>query len=141
MASDINSVTIVGRLVRDMKLKYTNSGMAVGNFSIAVNRSVKQGDQWIEEGNFFDVTLWGRRAESLQQYLTKGTRVAVTGELKQDRWEQDGQKRSRVGINANNIQLLGSNKQQGVVPTGNNTPAFEVHDGGNTGNFEENIPF
>lgn len=109
MAADINSVTIVGRLTRDAELKYTNSGSAVTSMGIAVNRSRKDGDQWVEEANFFDVSLWGRRGESLNQYLQKGTRIAVTGELRQERWEQDGQKRSRVVIHANNIQLLGGN--------------------------------
>lgn len=109
MAADINSVTIVGRLTRDAELKYTNSGFAISNIGIAVNRSRKDGDQWVEEANFFDVTLLGRRAESLNQYLQKGTKIAVTGELRQERWEKDGQKRSRVSIQANNIQLLGGN--------------------------------
>lgn len=108
MAADINSVTIVGRLTRDAELKYTNSGSAVTSMGIAVNRSRKDGDQWVEEASFFDVSLWGRRGESLNQYLLKGTRLAVTGELRQERWEKDGQKRSRVIIHANNIQLLGS---------------------------------
>ena len=108
MATDINSVTIVGRLTKDAELKYTNSGSAVTSGSIAVNRSKKNGDNWEEEANFFEFSLWGRRGESLNQYLTKGTRIAVSGELRQDRWEQDGQKRSKVTINANNIQLLGS---------------------------------
>lgn len=106
MAEDINSVVIVGRLTRDAELKYTNTGTAVTKFSLAVNRSRKEGDQWVDEASFFDVNLWGRRGESLNQYLQRGTRVAVTGELRQDRWEQDGQKRSRVFIHANNIQLL-----------------------------------
>jgi len=108
--SDINNNTIVGRATKDAELKYTNSGMAVTTISIANNYSRKQGDEWIEEVNYFDVKLWGRRAESLNQYLLKGTQIAVTGELRQERWEQDGNKRSRVIINASNIQLLGGKK-------------------------------
>ena len=121
MATDINSLTIVGRLTRDAELKYTNSGSAVTAMSIAVNRSRKDGDQWIEEANFFDISLWGKRGESLNQYLQKGTRIAVTGELRQERWEQDGQKRSRVVIHANNIQLLGGDKQQSTNQSGSNS--------------------
>jgi len=169
MAADINSVTIVGRLTRDAELKYTNSGSAVTGMSIAVNRTRKDGDQWVEEANFFDVSLWGRRGESLNQYLQKGTRIAVTGELRQDRWEQDGQKRSRVVIHANNIQLLGGNSpgqgtsgqgfsgnnqrpNQGYQNSGNNSynnvsnnkPSYENYPSGNaggSGNFEDDIPF
>lgn len=111
--SDINTVTIIGRLTRDAELKYTSSGFAVSKFSIAVNRRKKSGDQWVEEANFFDITLWGRRAEALNQYLTKGTQVASQGELRQSRWEQDGQSRSKVEVNANDIQLLGGGSRGG----------------------------
>lgn len=112
MAEDINKSLLVGRLVRDAELMYTNNRTAVCKFSLAVNRSKKQGDQWIEEVNFFDLVMFGRRAESLNQYLVKGTQIAVEGKLRQDRWEQDGIKRSKVIIEVDNIQLLGG-KQQG----------------------------
>jgi single-strand DNA-binding protein len=104
----INTVVIAGNLVRDAELKYTNGGLAICEFSVAVNDQKKQGDQWVEEAYFFDVTLFGRRAESLQRYLTKGKTVGVEGKLKQDRWQnQEGQNRSKVSIVANNIMLLG----------------------------------
>ncbi len=107
MAADLNQVILIGRLTRDAELRYTASGMAICKFSLAVNRRRKQGDQWVEEGNFFDVTLWGRQGEALNQYLTKGKQIGLQGELRQDRWEQDGQPRSKVEIVANNVQLLG----------------------------------
>jgi len=113
MAADINHVVLVGRLTRDAELKSIASGQAVCKFSIAVNRSKKNGEQWEDEPNFFDVVLWGRRGESLHQYLNKGKMVAVDGELRQDRWQQDGQNRSKVEIVANNIQLLGGNPGSG----------------------------
>jgi single-strand DNA-binding protein len=108
MAADINHVVLVGRLTRDAELKYTAGGQAVCKFSIAVNRNKKSGDQWVDEASFFDVTLWGRQGEAVNQYLVKGKQVGIDGELRQDRWEQDGQKRSKVEIVANNLQLLGS---------------------------------
>lgn len=144
MAADINSVTIVGRLTRDADLKYTNSGFAISNLGVAVNRARKDGDQWIEEANFFDVTLLGRRAEALNQYLQKGLQVAVTGELRQERWEQDGQKRSRVTIQANNIKLLGGGKPIIEPPVNNNQQTYENYPSGmqgGSGNFEDDIPF
>jgi single-strand DNA-binding protein len=104
---DLNHVVLIGRLTRDSELKYTANGQAVCKFSIAVNRRKKNGDQWVDEPNFFDIVLWGRQGESLNQYLVKGKLVGVDGELRQDRWEQDGQNRSKVEIVANNIQLLG----------------------------------
>ncbi len=106
--ADINHVVLVGRLTRDAELRYTASGIPVCNFAIAVNRRRKNGDEWVEEGNFFDIVLWGRQGEALNQYLVKGKQVAIDGELRQNRWEQDGQSRSRVEVVANNLQLLGT---------------------------------
>jgi len=126
MAEDLNRVVLVGRLTRDSELMYTNSGFALCKFSIAVNRRRKSGDQWIEEGNFFDISIWGRRGESLNPYLTKGQQVAVEGQLRQDRWEQDGQKRSKVVVDASNIQLLGGRAEQSrsnAAPERNNAPS------------------
>jgi len=113
MVGDINHVILVGRLTRDAELKYTQSGSAVANIGLAVNRRRKNGDQWVDEVNFFDVTLWGRSAEGLSNYLKKGTRIAVDGELRQNRWQQDGQNRSKVEIVASSIQLLGSGNGNG----------------------------
>ena len=108
MAGDINRVILVGRLTRDAELSYTNSGMALTRLGIAVNRRIKQGDQWVDEANFFDATLWGKRGESLNQYLSRGQQIAIEGELRQERWEKDGVKNSKVTINVSEIQLLGS---------------------------------
>lgn len=108
MASmDINHVIEIGHLTRDAEVTYTPGGMAVGKISIAVNRRVKKGQEWVDEANYFDVSIFGKQAESLKQFLTKGKQIAVDGFLKQDRWEKDGQKHSAVKIIANDIQLLG----------------------------------
>ncbi len=111
--ADVNHVVLVGRLTRDAELRYTSSGIAVCNFAVAVNRRRKNGDEWSEEVSFFDIVLWGRQGEALNQYLVKGKQVAVDGELRQNRWEQDGQSRSRIEIIANNLQLLGGSSGQG----------------------------
>lgn len=103
--SDINSVVLCGRVTRDAEVRYTSGGMAVSEISVAVNRWAGQGKQ--EEVSFFEVSIWGKTAEALVQYLTKGRQIVVQGELRQERWEQDGQKRSKVRVNANNIQLVG----------------------------------
>ena len=133
--ADINHVVLVGRLTRDAELKYTAGGQAVCKFSVAVNRRRKQGDQWVDEPNFFDIVLWGRQGETLNQYLVKGKQVGVDGELRQDRWEQDGQNRSRVEIVANNLQLLGG----GSGGSANNGGGFT---GGSAsfGNRQEGAP-
>jgi len=108
MAGDINQVVLVGRITRDAELRYTASGTALCNFSVAVNRRVKKGDQWSDEASFFDLTLWEKQAENLNKYLVKGTQVAVQGELRQDRWEKDGQKFSKVQVFVSSLQLLGA---------------------------------
>jgi single-strand DNA-binding protein len=104
--SDVNHVILIGRLFRDAERRAANGPL---NFSIAVNRRVKHGESWVEEAEYFDIVLWGRSGESLNQYLVKGKQVAVEGELHQNRWEQDGQPRSKIEIIANNVQLLGGN--------------------------------
>jgi len=105
--ADMNKWIGIGRLTRDATLTYTSGGMAISKFSIAVNARVKQGESWADEASFFDVTVFGKAAESINQYLVKGKQVAIEGRLKQDRWEKDGQNHSRVVINADNVQLLG----------------------------------
>jgi single-strand DNA-binding protein len=152
--ADLNHVVLIGRLTRDAELKSTASGQAVCKFSIAVNRRRKNGDQWEDEANFFDIVLWGRQGESLHQYLVKGKMVGVDGELRQDRWQQDGQNRSKVEIVANYLQLLGGGAPGsggGVSYSGGNSSASERQnfqtqggqassDAGSDG-FADDIPF
>ena len=124
-----NNVRLIGRLTRDSELKKTSSGYPVSKFSIAVNKRKKQGDQWIDEAHFFDCILWGKRAESLNQYLLKGVEIAIDGELVQNRWEQDGQKRSKLEININDIKLLGGKSGKKQEPENN------------VDEYEDDIPF
>ena len=132
---DTNNTVLVGRLVRDAEMKYTDGGTAVCKFAIAVNDTKKDGEKWVEEADFFDVTLWGKSGESLNQYLVKGKQVAVVGRLKQDRWEKDGKTQSKVYIKAENVQLLGGGKQSDSSSGSNSVPA--AADGG----FPSDIPF
>ena len=115
MASDINSVILVGRLTRDAELSYLPSGTAALAFSIAVNRSKKEGEQWVEEANFFDISYISKSAENFKQYLVKGKQVGIQGSLKQDRWQdkESGQNRSKIKIMASSVQLLGGRSESG----------------------------
>jgi single-strand DNA-binding protein len=103
-----NRVVLVGNVTRDIELRYTPSGTAVTDLGLAVNERIKKNEQWVEEAHFFDVTLWGRTAEIAGEYLSKGSSVLIEGRLKQDRWEQDGQKRTKVKIVGEKMQMLGS---------------------------------
>ena len=125
--TDFNHVTLIGRLTHDVgdderSFGYLANGTAKAEVSIAVNRSRKNGDEWVDEVSYFDVTIWGKQAESLKPYLTKGKQIAIEGYLKQDRWEKDGQKRSKISIIATNVQLLGG-KSEGETSGG--TPKFK----------------
>lgn len=104
---DLNCFQLIGRVTRDVELKYTSGGTAQARLSIAVNRSVKKGDAWTEEVSYFDANLWGRQAEGLAKHLTKGKQVAISGQLRQNRYEKDGQTVSKVELSVDNIQLLG----------------------------------
>lgn len=106
--SDMNTWIGIGRVARDGELKYTQGGAAVLNFAIAVNRSIppKDGGEWKNEASFIEITVWGKLAESKAQSIVKGKQVAVQGEIRQDRWEQDGQSRSKLYIVAESIQAL-----------------------------------
>lgn len=107
MASSINTVALSGNLVRDFELR-GNSGK-FGTFSIAVNERVKNRDtgEWEDKANYFDCVLLGARASALAQYLTKGTMVAVTGKLEQNRWQsQDGTNRSTVRVVVNELVFM-----------------------------------
>ncbi|MFA5571277.1 MAG: single-stranded DNA-binding protein [Sphaerochaetaceae bacterium] len=124
MANDTNIVVLVGRLTRDCELKFTSGGTAIGRFSLAVNRLKRSGDQREEEVSFFDIIVWGKQAEALNPYLTKGKQVSISGELRQNRWEQDGQSRSRIEVVANSIQLLGSGGGSSAPRENRNVDSF-----------------
>lgn len=117
--ADINRIVIIGRLTRDAEVKYTSAGMAIGNGSIAINRSVKRDGEWFQETSYFDFAIFGKQAEGLKQYLVKGKQIGIDGYLKQDRWQdQNGQNRSKVTIVANDIELLGGNANNGGSSNG-----------------------
>lgn len=117
--TDINHVVLVGRLTRDLgELRYGPSGGAIANLSVACNRSRKNGDRWVDEANFFDVTIYGKTAENLKQWLTKGKQICVSGYLQQQRWEKDGQNHSKVVVIADNVQLLGGGNGSGMQNAG-----------------------
>jgi single-strand DNA-binding protein len=112
MAS-FNRVILVGNLTRDPELRYIPSGTAVSDITVAVNERIKRNDQWVEEAVFVDVTLWGRTAEVANEYLKKGAPVLIEGRLRQDRWEKDGQKHSKLRVNCDRMQMLGGRENSG----------------------------
>ncbi len=104
---DINSINIIGRLTKDAELNYSGAGAAIVNFSIAVDHMKKK--DGTADTSFFNCKVFGKLGETLHKYMTKGKQVAIRGYLKQERWEKDGQKQSRVVVNCEEIELLGGN--------------------------------
>lgn len=107
MAS-FNRVIVMGNLTRDVEVRYLQSGMAVADIGLAVNdRRKNQAGEWVEEATFVDITLWGRTAEVAGEYLSKGSPILVEGRLKLDSWESDGQKRTKLKVVGEKMQMVG----------------------------------
>ena len=124
--NDINACTFTGNLTRDAELKYTNSGTAICNFSLAVNEKYGETDYV----SYLDFTIWGKFADAVNQYLNKGTSISVTAKAKQERWEKDGTKHSKVKFTVIGLKMFGSKK------TGENNSPKPTEE-----NFDDDIPF
>ena len=135
MSLVINSVVLAGNLTRDAEIKYFSNGNALVKFSLAQNKSKKVGDKYEDRPVYFDVSYGGKGAEAIHKYLTKGKAVTVQGELEQDRWEQDGQPRSKVYIRADVVKLGGDAKGQQSNPEA--MPGEFAGDG----EFIDDVPF
>jgi single-strand DNA-binding protein len=100
-----NTVTVIGNVTRDPELRFTPSGMAIASFGLAVNRvwTDRQSNERKEQVSFFDIKCWAQLGENVSASVAKGNRVIVTGRLEQSSWEQDGNKRSKVEIVADEV--------------------------------------
>lgn len=115
----INRVILTGNLTRDPEIRRTQSGMAIMSLGIAVNdrRKNSQTGEWEDYANFIDCVMFGTRAESVSNYLHKGNKIAIDGKLRYSSWERDGQKRSKIEVVVDDLELLTPrNSQQGGNP-------------------------
>lgn len=126
----INKAIITGNLTRDAELRSTGGGLAVANFSVAVNERVKSTatGEWEDRANYIDCTMFGRRAEALAQYMTKGTKVTIEGKLRWSQWEKNGEKRSKVEVVVDEVELMARGEKRAAE-----TPSQGV--------YAEDIPF
>ena len=110
----INKVIITGNLTREPELRRTQGGMAILTFGVAVNdrRRDQQTGEWEDYANFVDCTMFGNRAESLSNHLSKGTKVAIEGKLRWSQWEKDGQKRSKLEVVVDDLEFMGAKQRQ-----------------------------
>lgn len=114
MARSFNQVILMGNLTRDPEVRQIPSGQSVCTFSLALNRSYKGSDgDWKEAVDYVDVVAWGPLGERVAQYVTKGRPVLVNGRLQSRSWEQDGQKRSKIEVNAQDVTFLGGRGDSG----------------------------
>ena len=113
-ATNINRVILTGNLTRDPDLASTPSGTAVCKLRIAVNTRRKDGEQWVDKPNYFDVTVWGKQGENAARYLAKGRPVAIDGRLQWREWtDKHDNKRQAVDIVADTVQYLGARDADG----------------------------
>lgn len=112
----INRVVISGNLTRDPELRSTQSGTPVLSMGVAVNdrRRNPQTGEWEDYPNFIDCTMFGARAQSLSNYLSKGTKVAIEGKLRWSQWERDGQKRSKIEVIIDELEFMSSRNAGGA---------------------------
>lgn len=125
MARSFNQVILMGNLTRDPEVRQIPSGQSVCSFSLALNRSYKDASgEWQEATDYIDVVAWGPLGERVAQYVTKGRPVLVNGRLQSRSWEQDGVKRSKVEVNAQDVTFLGGRGEGGEGGGGEyNAPA------------------
>jgi single-strand DNA-binding protein len=107
VAKSMNQVTILGNLTRDPELRSTPAGQDVVNFGLALNRSYKDSaGEWQEATDYVDIAAWGTLAGQVANSLHKGSRVLISGRLNYRAWEQDGTKRSKLEVVANDVMFL-----------------------------------
>ncbi|BAK43363.1 single-stranded DNA-binding protein [Eggerthella sp. YY7918] len=121
----INRVIISGNLTRDPELRATQSGLPVLGFGVAVNdrRKNQQTGEWEDYPNFIDCTMFGARAQSLSNYLSKGTKVAIEGKLRWSQWEREGQKRSKIEVIVDELEFMSSRNSDSSYGGGYSAPA------------------
>lgn len=104
----MNRVEISGNLARDIEVRTSTTGMSIGNFTIAVNDRIKnnQTGQWENYPNWINCTIFGARCDGLAPYLTKGQKVLIAGRLHYSSWEKDGETKSRISVNVDDIELI-----------------------------------
>lgn len=109
-----NKIVLVGNLTRDIELRYTQGGAAIGSCGIAVTRKFSVNGEKREETCFIDITFFGKQAEIANQYLSKGSKLLIEGRLKFDQWQDNnGQNRSKHTVAVENMEMLGGGQQQG----------------------------
>lgn len=142
--TNTNYFVEIGNVTRDIQEKdfaIIENNSARLNFTIAVNRSKKKGDEWVDEVFYLDFTCFGKTAENMKNFLQKGTKVCVTGYIKQERWTKDDKNFSKLALIAENVELLSRKDGGSGKPTQEFKPADNSPTTDNGGDYPEDIPF
>jgi single-strand DNA-binding protein len=113
----------MGNLTRDPEIRVTGGGMSVGSFSLAINNRVKGNDEK-EDVSYIDCVAFGKQADFVKEYLSKGMPILIEGRLQQNRWEQEGQKRSKIEVIVQTVTFVGPPKKSG----GNSSESYNRQD-------------
>lgn len=146
MSKDLNQCNFIGRLGKDIDMRYSPSGSAVANFSIACNDDYKDktSGQNVEQTNWINIVAFGKLAETMGQYLHKGSKVYISGKQRTRKWQaQDGQDKYTTEIVANEMQMLDSRQSDQGQPSSNGPSDTPQTNGGTAGaaDFDDDIPF
>ena len=136
----INRVVISGNLTRDPEIRNTQSGTAIMSLGVAVNdRRKNQQGEWEDYPNYIDCTMFGKRAESLSNILAKGTKVAIEGKLRWSQWERDGQKRNKIEVIIDEVEIFSQrgNDEYRNPSTSTSGPVIDV----NAEVYDDDCPF
>lgn len=137
--SDYNHVGLFGRLTCDAEIKKVND-LSILSFSIVINRKRKSNDDWISEGSFFNLRLFGNRADGLYPYLKKGQRVVIGGHLEQRTWDKEGERRSAIEIVVDTINLANYLNTDNKPKSTENNEGSIPENADNKSQSEESIP-
>jgi single-strand DNA-binding protein len=141
MYMSINKVIITGNLTRDPELRALPSGSSVLSFGVAVNDRRKNSStgEWEDYANFIDCTLFGNRADAISRILVKGMKVAIEGKLRYSAWEKDGQRRSKLDVNVDEIDFMTVRGQENSgTPS---SSAIDIPPAPEITIYDEDIPF
>lgn len=131
----LNKAMAIGHLGRDPELRYTQSGTAVCNFSLAVSERQKKGEELVDHTEWLNISVFGKSAENAAKYLAKGSQAYVEGRIQTRKWkDKDGKDRYTTEIVANNVQYLGGGKSEDKPKRNDDPPEFDPSD-------DSSIPF
>lgn len=139
--SNFNKVILMGNLTRDPEVRFTREGAPVASFTLAINNRVRQEGESKDDVSYIDLVAFGKQADLIKNYLEKGSPLLVEGRLQQRRWEQEGQKRSKVEVVVQSITFMGGGKKSSSMGQSSSAQEEDQAFGGYSSSGENDVPF